>query len=170
MPIGFSRQNQPAMPREVAELETALKMALPSDYREFLLRQNGGVPETNVFDVPGESNSSGINEFLSISELIEKKRELADRFVPEAIPIAYAEGGNYLCLVLGGRRGVFYWDHELEAADGAPPTWANMFLLAPTFADFLEGLREFDPSKVELKPGQVKKAWIDPDFLKSLKK
>lgn len=48
-----------------------------------------------------------------------------------------------------------FWDHELEQETA----------LNATFTAFLESLEEFDPRSVELKPGQVVSAWIDPSLL-----
>ena len=41
--------------------------------------------------------------------------------------------------------------------------------LAVTFGDFLELLQPFDISSVKLKPGQVKRVWVDPEFLNALR-
>jgi hypothetical protein len=38
----------------------------------------------------------------------------------------------------------------------------------PRTDPLLELLEPFDVSSVKLKPAQVKKAWVDPDFLKGL--
>ena len=74
--------------------------------------------------------------------------------------MAWAEGGNYV-LVDEGRKGtVWFWDHEIPDA----PTE-----LAPNFGAFLNLLEPFDIATIQLKPGQVKKVWIDPEFLKRLK-
>jgi len=89
----------------------------------------------------------------------------------KVIPIAYAGGGNLVCISLEkGVYGVYYWDHELEPNEGELPSWNNMYFLSNSFSDFLKMLRKFDPSSIRLKPGQVKKAWIDPEFLKQVKK
>ena len=52
---------------------------------------------------------------------------------------------------------VAFWDHELEDDD-------PVSVLASDFASFFETLRPFDPSSVELKPGQVISVWVDPDL------
>ncbi len=149
---------------DIFSFEQRNGVKFPNDYREFLIESNGGVPETNEFDIPGSNNGSGINEFLSIEELESIKKSLGERLLPNAWVIAYAEGGNYLCLVVGENEGVYFWDHELEAKEGQSASWDNMFLVTDNFADFLFSLRKFDINKVELKPGQVQKVWVNPDF------
>jgi hypothetical protein len=41
-------------------------------------------------------------------------------------------------------------------------------IIAPSVRAFLSGLHA--PTPVELKPGQVKRVWIDPNFLESQRK
>jgi len=43
--------------------------------------------------------------------------------------------------------------------------------LTPFEAPFVEHVMEpFDPAKLKFEPHQVKSAWVDPEFLKQLKK
>ncbi len=148
-------------------MEKTLGSQLPSDYREFLLQYNGGVPETNEFTIADTNNASGVNEFMGVEGIESQKRILGDRFPDNVVPIAYAEGGNLVCIALvGNDRGkVYFWDHELKAGSGDISSWENMFLIASSFRQFWELLRRFDPSQVQLDPDQVKSVWIDPDFL-----
>lgn len=169
MLISIKKSNQPILKEEIRKLESVIGNKLPLDFRGFLLKYNGGIPETNEFDIPEGKNSSGVNKFLSIKEILREKKNLGSRLVEQALPIASAEGGNYVCLVLGDNSGIYYWDHELEGEEPNLPSWKNMFFLSQSFVKFEESLKKFDPSRVKLKPGQVKSAWIDPDFLDSLK-
>lgn len=142
---------------EIDDVETELGLRFPDDYRRFLLGQDGARPESNIFTV-SEALESGVNQFIPMNE-IRKERDYLDNLAPVEIPIAWAEGGNYVCLNMSGKGSIFFWDHE------EPDTKHR---LADNFAEFFEMLSPFDPEEVTLKPGQVKKAWIDPDFLKSL--
>ncbi len=56
---------------------------------------------------------------------------------------------------------VFFWDHELPE---------QTVELAANFEAFLDVLEPFDIKSIKLRPGQVKRVWTDPDFLKRLKK
>lgn len=140
--------------------EERIGMKLPNDFRKFLKKNNGGIPETNEFDIPELHTESGVNEFLSIEKIEYIKSEFSNRFASNALPIAYAEGGNYLCLLIGQNAGIYFWDHELEQNEGQH----NMFLLAKNFASFLSSLKKFDISKIKLKPNQVQNVWVNPDF------
>ena len=74
--------------------------------------------------------------------------------------MAWAEGGNYVFVDEAMNGAVFFWDHEIPEE----PT-----KLADNFQAFLDGLQPFDVKSIELKPGQVKRVWVDPEFLKKLK-
>ena len=87
-----------------------------------------------------------MNEQISKTSLPRRSRSLGLR------------GGNYV-FVDGATGAVYFWDHEQPT----PPVQ-----MASDFAAFMEMLEPFDPGSIKLKPGQVKTAWIDPDFLKSL--
>ena len=95
---------------------------------------------------PWRRERERVNEFLSVRQIREELTRYGDRLPARLMPIAYAEGGNLVLLALDDGR-VSFWDHELE--DSNP-----VFILAPGFHAFWEALRPFDPSTVELKPGQ----------------
>jgi hypothetical protein len=84
-------------------------------------------------------------------------------------PIASAEGGNIICISYKKNPGeIYFWDHESEVDIGETPTMKNMYFLAESFSNFIEKLKKFDSSKVEVKDEDIISSWIDPDFLKSL--
>ena len=101
-----------------------------------------------------------MNRFIPVREIL-KERTHIENIPDKAYPVAWAEGGNYVFVDEEKDGAVFFWDHE------APE---NIVKLAPNFGAFLDLLEPFDIKKIELKPGQVKKVWIDPEFLKRLKK
>ncbi len=169
MSIKIKKPGKGISKQELSDFEVFIGHRLPADYREFLIKHNGGITQTNEFDVPQINSGSGINEFLSVKEMVQQKKRLGKRIVENAWPIAYAEGGNLVCIVLGDNSGIYFWDHELEAEEHNLPSWKNMFLLATSFNQFWQSLRKFDPSKVVLKPGQVQSVWVDPSLLESNK-
>lgn len=139
--------NPPAIEQSVQAIEAAVGAELPEDYRRFLLRGDGGVPDRGAFSVP-EGGSSVVNRFLSTRRdedysLWERLDYLPD-FVPDGLlPIAEDPGSNLVLLgVKGAYRGrVFFFYHDrparrpiAEAEDITP--------LADSFAAFADGLRE----------------------------
>lgn len=148
---------QAAQPSELAALQKKLDEALPAEFVDFVARNDGAKPETNIFKVSA-TNESGVNEFIPVRKIAVEMPRIEN--LPEkSFPVAWAEGGNYVFVNLAAGGSVFFWDHEQPG---------NIVRLANSFNLFLELLEPFNISSIELKPGQVKKAWIDPDFLKGL--
>jgi hypothetical protein len=144
----------------IVALETVLGRTVSHSFRIFVQTYDGAEPETNTFRI-SEDNDSGVNEFIPTSKILNERAYV--RGIPTgAYPVAWAEGGNYVFVDEGQSGAVYYWDHELT--DG-PVT-----RLASDFDTFLNLLEPFDIRTIKLKPDQVEKVWIDPEFLKSLKK
>ncbi|CAM3151612.1 SMI1/KNR4 family protein [Vibrio neptunius] len=135
-----------------------LGCSIPDDLKKFFVEFNGSKPETNTFTI-SQDNMSGVNELIPIAKALEERKYL-DHVGERAFPVAVAEGGNYVVIDLDQGQSVYFWDHEEPQ---------NMIKLANNIHEFLDALVPFDPNSVELKEGQVESAWIDPDFLKSLK-
>ena len=146
----------PALRDEIDALNSSLGGRLPNEYIEFLLSYNGAKPATNIFSV-NEGNECGVDEFIPCKTVI-KELPRIDHVSKDMLPIAWAEGGNYILLSLVSGK-IYFWDHEVPEE----PTE-----LATGITEFLDLLKPFDASSVELKEGQVESAWIDPDFLKNL--
>lgn len=146
------------------KLEEKMENLLADDFKSFLIQNNGGKPEDNEFTISKLGIESGVNRFLSVDEILAEKEILGERLLPEAWPIAEAEGGNLVCIIYKNNPGVYFWDHEYENVKSKRFDFENMCLLNDNFTGFYNNLKKFDPSKITIKPGQVKKVWIDPDF------
>jgi len=138
-------------------------VSLPSAYREFLLRSDGGTPEPNQFSIPGLAEASGVNEFLSGRQIMSERHTRRHRLPAAIIPIGYAEGGNLVCLKVP-EGDILFWDHELEGKPG------GLVRLADGFDAFWRDLSRLSIHDVELSPDQVKSVWVDPDLLRTSRK
>jgi hypothetical protein len=147
-----------ASQQEILALETALNCRLSDSLKMFLQEHDGAEPESNIFRIT-DNNECGVNQFIPCGEML-KERNYIENIPPKAFPVAWAECGNYVFVDEGKNGIVCFWDHET----------AEITLLAVTFGEFLNLLQPFDISTVELKTGQVKRVWVDPEFLKRLKK
>ena len=134
----------------IDDLEMELGFELPVEYRNFLLKHNGGVPEPPYFPM-GETNSSELAHFYcvggdepsyDVGPLTKSQR--GSEIPPELMPIGIDAGGNDICLgVLGRRRGkVYFLDHEIGAIRGGKPTYANVRRIAGSFSKFIKSFRE----------------------------
>jgi hypothetical protein len=140
---------------DIAALQRIVGRPLSPDVLEFVSGGDGAEPETNIFKI-GDKNESGVNGFIPVKKIAEEIQTIND--LPNgSYPIAWAEGGNYIIVNEMEAGAVFFWEHEKIDC---------MVRLASNFRSFLDMLEPFDVSSIKLKPGQVKKAWIDPDFLK----
>lgn len=137
----------------VAEFESLIEGQLPSDYREFLLKVNGGEPENARFTFlgkTGEYTDSVVRYFFSISNLesisLTHKYNIyvqARRVPAEMLPIACDFGGNLILLKVSGVGAigsVYFWDHELEGIEESPNAPEHLELVGHTFEDFYSRL------------------------------
>jgi SMI1 / KNR4 family (SUKH-1) len=149
----------PAPVSEIVALEHEIGIELPADYREFLMRCNGGVVGGRLwFQGPtpsGEHADAGVHHvggmreesYYSLAERRACYQGLETRIPLDLLWIMDDSFGNAICIgVHGERRGrVYFWDHELEpdpsAWDGRVETAGNIQLLALSFLDFVAGLQ-----------------------------
>jgi hypothetical protein len=150
-------QGRSAAKDKLTLLEEKVGRPLSPDFVEFVAKNDGAEPETNIFKV-GSGNESGVNGFIPVEEIVREIRNI-ENLPKGSFPFAWAEGGNYVFINEAQGGTVYFWDHE------APD---RLVRLADSFSSFLDLLEPFDVTEIKLKPGQVKKAWIDPDFLKNL--
>jgi hypothetical protein len=139
---------------KLREVEQLIGSPLPADYRAFLLTHNGGKPSLTGFRMEregrGYSESSvawlyGIQdggEFFNSFEL--HYRGLRGRMPAHIIPIGSDPGGNQICISVAGPDlgRVYFWDHEKEADpdEDEEPGYDNLYFVANSFSDFLNGL------------------------------
>lgn len=148
-----------ASKKDVAYLAQKLETQLPPDLLAFLQLYDGAEPGPNTFKI-GATNEAGVNGFIPVRDIAREAQNI-ENLGAGSFPIAWAEGGNYILIDRASGGAVFFWDHELPDS----PT-----KLADSFRSFLDLLEPFDATTIQLKPGQLISASIDPDFLKSLKK
>jgi hypothetical protein len=144
----------------LVEFEAALGRTLPTDYRDFLGRCNGGyvggelwfkgpTPEGKPADA-GIDNVGGFRKEWDFS-LPDRRACYAGRIPEELVWIMDDPFGNAICLGLVGRRRgrVYFWDHEKEPGDGWDGKFAtagNLQLLANSFTEFVGGLHPTEES------------------------
>jgi len=140
---------------DLDDLERRLSIKLPDDYRQFLIRQNGGRPVSPVFTFVESSRGptdSSVAWFLSVHqgkysnfEKDFRNFKVVQRRMPDnLVPIAHDPFGNEICMSFSGddRGAIYFWDHESEADEGEEPTYNNCYLIAKSLTEFLDGLHE----------------------------
>ncbi len=129
--IDFEIENKLITPEELEEFEIKTGVSLPQDYKEHMLKYNGGSPLSYhlYFGEPDEGILfSGFKPIKYGDYPVEKQDYLPNRY----LSIGYTETG-YLAMSLDGKDYgnifVYYSEAELK-------------LLASSFTEFLDGLSE----------------------------
>ncbi len=127
--------HRPAIEQDIMHFQMGLAAVLPEDYREFLLRYNGGYPNPAGF----RGGDEVINSFFGFCQ--KHHCLLCNYYIHRTvlpngiIPIANDPGGNLVCLVVSkpDRGKVLFWNHECGDSSG-------LSLLADSFTSFLDSL------------------------------
>jgi hypothetical protein len=143
---------RPLSPKDLEELERRLSISLPVAYRAWLLKHNGGQPVPGGFRYKHETGpytDGNVAWFFAVYEgqfenferTYRAYKVLSRRFPENLVPIARDGSGNYICLSFGGSDAgkVYFWDHEEEPAS---PSYGNCHLIADSFDEFIDGLRD----------------------------
>lgn len=135
---------------DIEAAEKRLQLSFPEEYKEFLLKHNGGSPTPNRFlykDYDGNDSSSLVNFFHAIYEGRIDNLELKYQFLvsegrllKKMIPIANDPFGNLICVSAEGddMGKVYFWDHELEQEEAG---YENMGLISDSLTEFLNTLK-----------------------------
>ena len=118
--------------------EQTLGMELPTQYRQFLLEHNGGIPDPSCFIVPGDEEYDRVSSerqmacFFALHDQewnddtpegslgfpLQEAWNDFQRDVPksDAVPIGKDWNGSYICLSYRGEEQgrVFFYDHDYE--------------------------------------------------------
>ncbi|MBK1645182.1 hypothetical protein CKO25_11100 [Thiocapsa imhoffii] len=141
---------------KIINAEEEINLKLPSDYKKFLLRTNGGYPEKGAFmiDFGHDRIQIGhVNYFLSIydgehSNLVDYVKTYTERLPEGLLPVAYDDQGNLVVLKINGENKgkVYFWDHDQEGYDDYDPEKPEMGFVADNFDKFISELGKADSS------------------------
>ncbi|PEA35649.1 SMI1/KNR4 family protein [Priestia megaterium] len=164
--------------QDLNELEKKVGASFPEEYVNFLREYNGGEVEDNIIELRSvEIESFNLSSFFGtrledINNLLSCYDTFESRIPKGSIPIGRDLGGNIICLNLNreGYGYIFLWDHdiELEFEDNEMEI-QDLYYVAPSFEDFLQMIKPYDPEEDDLDGYEGEEVWIDPDFLKELK-
>lgn len=133
MSVEITGGKGPLTPEALAAAESTLGVKLPGDYRNFMLRHNGGRPKPDTFDIawrPGQ-RAAAAGTWATLERLFyvhEGRHEnllrmnlttFAGRLPPGTVAIGRDPGSNLLLLRCddSAQRGeVLYWLMEMETS------------------------------------------------------
>jgi hypothetical protein len=142
--VEFYKTKTPIGEQEIIEIEKLLDYSFPDEYRNHLLKYNGGRCKSNVFSFieNNKKTESQIDWFLAIYDgkynnlqsyidiYIIEQRRLPEYFVP----IAHDPGGNLICIASNSGF-IYFWDHEKEGED-------NVYFISDSFNHFIDNLSD----------------------------
>ncbi len=157
--VEISKPKPPITTAQITAVEAALKVLLPADYKELMLKVNGGLVDPSSF-VCIDGEQGDIAWFYHIcpgddNDILKRAKIRESRLPRGFVAIGYDGGGNEICIdcTPGPRYGkVYFWDHEMEAdlSQGIGPDEAgNIHLIANSFTEFLDCLYEKNMDHIE---------------------
>lgn len=158
MKITFRGYRQQITGKAIEELERQLGCKLPNDYRQFLLKHNGGIPDANCFYVhPDDERTTWIDEFCFVDKNLAIPLESAEPYSiaferfkwEDKIPSGFMVIGisardNLVLLAITGKRKGEVWlkivgDLPIEE-DWTKLKTKHMKRVADSFSAFLDKL------------------------------
>ena len=151
----FSQTEASLSLSQIEEIEKFVELDFPKEYKDHLLKHNGGqcVPNVFSFREKGKIADSCIDWFLAIygGEYDNLKREIEmvkiqqKRMPTHILPIAHDPGGNLICISCNSIDNgyIYFWDHEKEVDYNTSndSDYSNLYLIANGFNDFINGLK-----------------------------
>ncbi len=141
---------------EIEEVEDFVGLTFPYQYKAHLLQFNGGECEPNIFTFweNGKKTNSDLNWFLGIHQ--EDDDNLLDfiqiykiqqaRLPRHFLPFAFDSFNNLICISCDGSDTgkIYFWDHDKEVDYNKcdDTNYSNLYLIANSFEEFLDGLQD----------------------------
>lgn len=152
----FSQTESQLNLTQIEEVEKYIGLNFPDEYKEHLLQNNGGQCSPNCFkfNENGTWTESCIDWFLAIydgeydnlKDYINTYKIEEKRLPVHILPIAHDPGGNLICIScdLEDVGCVYFWDHENEVDYNTSndKDYSNLYLVAKSFNEFVNGLKE----------------------------
>lgn len=139
--------------RRLQTFEADTGLALPDDYRAFLIKHNGGTPVACRFEIADLREDAQVDYLYGLDRPgwgnLEQKLKTWRREMPDGfLVIGHDPGGAYLILGTADEYAgkVYFWDHQHRSLKSSREH--NTYPLADSFTAFMESLVPVDaPSR-----------------------
>ncbi|PAD23094.1 SMI1/KNR4 family protein [Terribacillus saccharophilus] len=127
---------------DISRFEQEYTLTLSNQYKDFLLKYNGGYPQESSFKISEEEGESLVNKFYGIGDMkgnLAKVYDILEGEIPEGfLSIANDPSGNEILLGLNKEFNgkIYLCLHDIEPEDEMD----NMFILADDFTEFINNL------------------------------
>ena len=149
MQVTITNALPPINESDLVKYEQEINARFPTDFREFLVKHNGGIPNPSAFtvDMKGFKNRTRLRRLLGIGDENEESfknfmRVYRHRIPTDFLPIGLEISGGLVCIAIRDVNygNVYFWDHNWEAEE--EPDYSNVYLLADSFSSFLDQLHK----------------------------
>ena len=142
------RCGPPLSEDDIQSFEKEAGVSLPGSYKAFLLKYDGGQPSPDAFPIEGmPKNPYGIIQVLfgihcdrEEAYTLKSNYNIFRQDTPRNLfPIGCTPNGDSICLSLSGQDAgsVLFWDYY---APHSPSTYDNVYKIANSFDEFIQGL------------------------------
>ncbi|MCM3225740.1 SMI1/KNR4 family protein [Terribacillus saccharophilus] len=134
--------NDPITLEDISRFEQKYILTLSNQYKDFLLKYNGGYPQESSFKISEEEGESLVNKFYGIGDMkgnLAKVYDIIEDEIPEGfLSIANDPSGKEILLGVNQEFNgkIYLWMHDIEPEDEMD----NMFILADDFSEFINDL------------------------------
>lgn len=157
--VNFFETEVPIDLSKIKAIENLIGLTLPDEYKQHLLKYNGGQCLPNCFKFTENNNEtySSIDWFLAIYDGEHDNLEnyitiykIEERRLPQHIvPIAHDPGGNLICISCGENDygHIYFWDHEKEISNTTyleTRKYNNLYHVASSLNKFFDNLIELE--------------------------
>ncbi|MGB3783743.1 SMI1/KNR4 family protein [Priestia megaterium] len=153
MNIEIKNNSKPANLQEIQSFEEEWNIELPDDYKEFLLKTNGGNPIIRRFQTLDKKITSSLTSILPFTKEVHKNVQnvfLAfhnNHIIPDNFLIIGEDPiDNKICLSLSGEDAgaVYYWSLDMEDIyeEEYEPSNTHFSLISYSFEDFIKSLKD----------------------------
>lgn len=146
MHLEASNPYGPINPADIFEFEETNEVSLPDDYKDFLLKHNGGRPEPNGLQEPSTDVQwlFGMVEEPAWASLFHALDTYEGRIPAWYMPIGTDSGGNLFIMSLyeENKGVVALWWHEGEAEKNGSEYFDNLTHVADSFSEFIDLLTD----------------------------
>ena len=133
---------------DILKLENHYNVSLPYEYKEFLKKNNGGIPNDSCFlDDRVLNFFFGLFNNPRLEESIEWHLNIFDdRYPSSMLPIASAGGGDLILIGIKDeyQSKIFYWSHDFEAEESGSQYFENIEFISNNLKEFLSMLSSED--------------------------
>lgn len=136
---------------EINMFEKSQNIILPDDYKDFLMKFNGGKPAVRRFETMDGKHTSSLMLLFPITKNFQPNLKSAyneynrEQIIPSnLLAIGNDPIDNIICISTSGKDVgcVYYWSLDLEEFDEEDfqPSSKNMSLIAKSFTEFIGNL------------------------------